>query len=408
VFAAEVLRRLAVVEAARVERSGDETAPRQPAHADPFAAVAGALRAAVAMSKLGAGDPVPRLLSEVDAGIAGARNTLVRMGYDARQVAAAAVHFRERVGAALGSYADPRAGAVDGAAVSATHIRKERGSIELVTQDGDVVRIRFRSRESERVDLAGVQDAEGSALSARIATQHSARLKVAVHGELDAGELAAIENFLGGVNALATEFYDGDAEAAFAAAAELQADAQEIARYAVRLSLSKRFDVRAQVQGQPLPSHDRSPAAGPVCVGQVSRQAPSVGASVVTPSTPSAAPIAPSPDASDPATAPQVAQASGTPGPSAPGAAPARKASEDGLDSIRQFLQRVLAAAQAPVNLYGIALDWGVKIELTATLFEAARPEARMRQGADLLANVLDGAAYEASRAQGPGLDAAA
>jgi hypothetical protein len=318
------------------------------------------------------------------------------------------MHFRERVSSAIAERADKPVESAEAAAVSATRVRKERGSIELVTQDGDVVRIRFRSRESERVDLAGVQDAEGSALSARIATQHSARLKVAVHGELDAGELAAIENFLGGVNALATEFYDGDAEAAFAAAAELQADAQEIARYAVRLSLSKRFDVRAQVQGQPLPSHDRSPAAGPVCVGQVSRQAPSVGASVVTPSTPSAAPIAPSPDASDPATAPQVAQASGTPGPSAPGAAPARKASEDGLDSIRQFLQRVLAAAQAPVNLYGIALDWGVKIELTATLFEAARPEARMRPGADLLANVLDGAAYEASRAQGPGLDAAA
>ena len=84
------------------------------------------------------------------------------------------------------------------------------------------------------------------------------------------------------------------------------------------------------------------------------------------------------------------------------------KASEDGLDSIRQFLQRVLAAAQAPVNLYGIALEWGVKIELTATLFEAARPDARMRPGADLLANVLDGAANEASRAQGPAHDTAA
>ena len=75
---------------------------------------------------------------------------------------------------------------------------------------------------------------------------------------------------------------------------------------------------------------------------------------------------------------------------------------------MRQFLQRVLAAAQAPVSLYGIALEWGVRIELTATLFAAARPDARMRPGADLLANVLDGAAYEASRAQGPGLDAAA
>ena len=250
VFAVEVLRRIAVVHAARVERSTVETARPQPAQADAVATVAGALRAAVAAVEPSGGDPVPRLLREVHAGIASAGKTLERMGYDSHQVATAAVRFRERVGAALDTQVARPPAAVEGAAVSATHVRKERGSIELVTQDGDVVRIRFRSRESERVDVAGVQGEQGGALSARVVTQHSARLKVAVHGELDAAELKAIEDFLGAVDTPAAEFYGKDAEAAFAAAAAVQADPQEIARYAVKFSLSERYEVRARVQAE--------------------------------------------------------------------------------------------------------------------------------------------------------------
>ena len=53
--------------------------------------------------------------------------------------------------------------------------------------------------------------------------------------------------------------------------------------------------------------------------------------------------------------------------------------------------------ARTPVNVYGIALEWSVKIELTAALLEAARPDVEPRPGADLLANVLDGAATEAA-----------
>jgi hypothetical protein len=410
VFAAEVLRRVAVVQATRVERSAVETARPQPAQADAVAAVAGALRAAVAAAEPNGGDPVPQLLQDVDAGIASAGRTLERMGYDAKQVAAAAVRFRESVGASLDTPDARQPAAVEGAAVSATHVLKARGSIELVTQDGDVVRIRFRSRDSERVDVAGVQGAQGSALSARIATQHSARLKVAVHGELDAAELKAIEDFLGGVNTLAGEFYGKDAEAAFAAAAAVGADPQEIARYAVKLSLSELYEVRARVQAQvktqPLPSPTTLPASSATSAGQDS-QPPSVGTPVSQPSAPAAQVVDPkSTRVSEQPTAPaQGAEAVNLDAPDAP---PAAARFDGGLDTVRQFLQSALAHAHTPVNVHGIALEWSVRIELTAALLEAARPDAHARPGADLLANVLDGAANAAGKMEGASLQAAA
>src|SRR5690606_34624209 len=144
------------------------------------------------------------------------------------------------------SYAEASQTAAQTAQVSAAYVRKERGRIELVTRDGDVVRIGYRARESERVNVAGVQDTHGSAVSARIVTDQSARLSVSVRGALDADELAAIEAFLGRIDALATQFYDGDAEAAFAAAAALQVDPQEIVRYSVKLSVRERYAMGAQ------------------------------------------------------------------------------------------------------------------------------------------------------------------
>jgi hypothetical protein len=384
VFAAEVLRRVTVLHVARIEGSSAEPAPPQASQADPVAAVAGALRTAVAAAGPNAGDRVPQLLRDVDAGVASAGKTLERMGYDARQVAVAAARFRQAVGASLDTEASRQPPALEGAAVSATHVRKARASIELVTQDGDVVRIRFRSRDFERVDVAGVQTAQGSALGARIATRHSAGLKVAVHGDLDAAERKAIEDFLGGVDALASEFYGKDAEAAFAAAAELEADPQEIARYAVKLSLEERYQVRAQVQGEP-PALPSAAPAGPVS------QAPSSSAPVSQPSAPAAQVVVPaSAQASEPAPA-QDAEAL------TPNTTSDAPPSQSGLKTIHEFLRSVLAHTRTPVNVHGIALEWSVRIELTAALLEAARPDVQPRPGADLLANVLDGAATEAA-----------
>jgi hypothetical protein len=390
VLAASVLERIAVIRAARVEHSAG-AGVRPQAESDPAGSVASALRSAVAASGAPAESLVRDLLDEVDAGIASARSVLARMGYDPKQVAAAALQFRERVGARIDSYAAEPAATADSAQVSAAHVRKERGRIELVTQDGDVVRIGFRVRDAERVTVAGVRDADGSAFRARIASDQSMRFAVSVHGELDAGELKAIEEFIGKVDALATSFYDGDVEAAFAAAAGLHADPEEIVRYGVELSVRERYAMRAQLPGAPLPKADAAAAAPP---DAAVTPGPSVTPKPAERRAPDANTVAPAAQASAEATvhaedmgAAAAGQAQGA------GSANEREQPASGLDTIRRFVKEVLETARTPLSVYGAALQWAVKLELTEALLDKSRPDERPRPGADMLVAVMHTAA---------------
>jgi hypothetical protein len=225
---------------------------------------------------------------------------------------------------------------------------------------------------------------------------------MAVSGDLDAGELEAIEDFLGQVDTLATEFYDGDVEAAFAAGAALAADADEIARFSVRLSLSERVSVAARVSGAPAPlaganaSSNTTPAAADADASSSQAQ---TGAPVAPAGADAAAPThaassaAPG-DASGVQPVPQAPQA-------APGTSAPQTASADPLATLRSFVQRVLDAARTPLAVRGVALDWRVKIELTAALFEARRPQQAAAPAEQMLDRIMDRAAAQADAQAG-------
>jgi hypothetical protein len=66
---------------------------------------------------------------------------------------------------------------VEQTAVEAAVARKERGSIELRTQDGDLVRIRFRTREAEHAAVNATAGPEGTSVSAQLSTRQSSRLR---------------------------------------------------------------------------------------------------------------------------------------------------------------------------------------------------------------------------------------
>lgn len=104
-------------------------------------------------------------------------------------------------------------------AVSAQHVCKERASLSLLTQDGDVVRIQYKHRESDRVGVAAISADGTTSVAAAIDAKSSTRIRVEVEGTLDEGERAAIEDFLGKAGALADEFFNGNIEDAFAAGA---------------------------------------------------------------------------------------------------------------------------------------------------------------------------------------------
>ena len=119
----------------------------------------------------------------------------------------------------------------------------------LTTQEGDKVQINASSFMKAKFQASpgnvNAQMRQGSSFDLQI------------QGDLNAEELAAINDLLGQVNDLAAQFYDGDLESAFQAALDLQFDAEEIASFAVDMKQSLVQKVSTAYGQQPSPVSQR-------------------------------------------------------------------------------------------------------------------------------------------------------
>ena len=104
-------------------------------------------------------------------------------------------------------------------------------SLNIKTRDGDQVTIQYRNQSEQFGSLA--QNGQGT--SVLWASQESERFNLLVKGDLDEGELEAIENLLKDVDELAEEFYDGDLMTAFEMASELEIDMSELSSMRLRM-----------------------------------------------------------------------------------------------------------------------------------------------------------------------------
>jgi hypothetical protein len=140
-------------------------------------------------------------------------------------------------------------------------MRRQKGSVSILTQDGDTVRIRFQTRAGVAVQSSTETTSEGTTTSTSVHAFAAGRVRVEVNGELDAEELKAIGSLMEKVDALAAQFFGGDTEAAFSAAAELGFDAGEIAGFALRLSVKEYSQVRSQAPAVAAPAATPEPPA---------------------------------------------------------------------------------------------------------------------------------------------------
>lgn len=223
----------------------------------PAAQVANALAAALGPSGTGSGG-VSALLDQIRTAIDNASASLVQSGASSDQVQGFASQFKTQLSQALDSLAaslssTPSTGsttpvttggttAVDPTQGTATVHIVEKGTIRLQTQEGDIVTIRLRNSATFGYGGTG---ATGAAAYAQQSSYGSSRFSVSVQGNLNSDELSAIDNVLSQVDTLATEFFSGQFSDAFATAAALQTDPNEIARVSIRLSESESLSVTA-------------------------------------------------------------------------------------------------------------------------------------------------------------------
>lgn len=120
---------------------------------------------------------------------------------------------------------------VIGARQSVRFGQRESFQFELTTQEGDAVRIQAQHQFA----FAQALSYDGSQTKVSASAEEKNRFAFEVRGELNADEQQAIQALMTQVFSLAEDFYQGDVQAAFAAALELDYDSSEIANYSLKL-----------------------------------------------------------------------------------------------------------------------------------------------------------------------------
>lgn len=114
--------------------------------------------------------------------------------------------------------------------------RQQNFEFELTTQEGD--RVTISANSFAQLALASEQAQSGGASYSGVSFQSSSdkEFALAVQGDLNKDELAAINQLLEQVVDLAGDFYSGDIGSAFAKAMELGYDSQQISEFSLDLS----------------------------------------------------------------------------------------------------------------------------------------------------------------------------
>ncbi|WP_051560075.1 hypothetical protein [Marinobacterium jannaschii] len=135
----------------------------------------------------------------------------------------------------------------------------ESFSLELKTKDGDSVTINFAHDSAYEASFGATAGADGSAISFSIDRSESSDYRFSVEGELDEDELKAIDSLVKEIGEIASDFFDGDLQAAFDQASELEINRDELSSMNLNMTRSESYSAVAayqQVQEQ------SDPAAG--------------------------------------------------------------------------------------------------------------------------------------------------
>ena len=333
--------------------------------------LASALRGLLSRSSASGKDAVPDVLDAVRSALSEAATALKKLGLSDQQVDKALGGVREKLGETVAASAEL-------AAVQTTsYVRKDKANLDISTQEGDRVQIRFRSREGYVSQTStGATGGERN-----VYAFSSGRIEISVDGELNEEELTAIGELVGKVESLANEFFAGDVQKAFESAAALGFDSTQIASFA--LKLSTRETLRQETTGAPaLPAAPKATAPKPAAPAPL--PAPVADTSDAAPA-PAPADLAAAPVAATPATAANDAAATDAATPADGAALPASTTSA--LGSFLRKLVESLGSTQGGGRIE-FSLKW--KLEVVVAAVNANTPKSEGTPGTRLLAGSLN------------------
>lgn len=237
-------------------------------------------------------------------------------------------------------------------ASSLTYRRSERTTLYIQTQEGDVVRLKFSSREATSLETAYERGGGIETTELSLQTRTASKLSVRVRGDLNAEELAAIVDTINQAVELADDFFGGDVQAAFQSAAAFDIDGEQLAMVTLKMRMKERLTYTAV--GFVGPSVAAASGTGPTAL-------PSVPDTSVEAENPA-------PQSTEPSAEPGAEPATEEPtGGAEAGAAVAR---HHALNAVGDFLGRILAAlsadeAESPAH----SLHTSLKIRIVQSTF---------------------------------------
>ncbi len=230
--------------------------------------------------------------------------------------------------------------------------RSERASLFITTQEGDVVELKIRNKESLQASGA-IAEQEGETLSeVNVSASSSTKVSLKIKGDLNEAERTAIAAVIAQAGELAQDFFDGGVADAFSAAETLNVHANQLASVGMRFSLREQFTYAQISQAKPLPAPTAQNTEVP---SPMNPPLPMQGA-------PSGAEIE------------KVSQPTAASEPMVPAAPPS---AEGAFDLIRGFLTRLMDTLAAPAAEASTAkIELSLKLKLFQSVLVAATEEA--------------------------------
>jgi len=123
--------------------------------------------------------------------------------------------------------------------------KAESFSLDVMTQEGDKVSIRFNSEASQTASLGAYSDGNSSAVSFGLERSASSSYSFSVEGDLNEDELGALTTLIQDINLIAEDFFSGDVQDAFEQAAEFEMDKSELMNLNVTMTQSASYSAVA-------------------------------------------------------------------------------------------------------------------------------------------------------------------
>ena len=303
--------------------------------------------------------------ASVAEGLQEAATTLQESGASASDLDAALGDLSDKLNDLFAAFSPAASapGTSEVATVGAHIVTKEKGVLEIRTQEGDIVKVKFATRNDVRAGFAQATSDGVELTSANLSITTDQRTQLSVKGDLNADELKAIADVVQKVDALANDFFAGNVDEALSQATHLDIDTEQLANVALRLSVKQRIETTAVSVKASLPAAAPVPAPEESVPVETPAETPSVPVAETAP-VPTAE-VAPATEVEQ--LAPEIVSA-------APAAGAETAESSSPQNVIAKFVARVLATFQSSEAETRVSLSFKLKLQLLTSAIEAKQP----------------------------------